>query len=123
MKVVLDNEGYVALWCDDNTDFPNEEAITVQQDITEDFMINFSAYKMGSGKLVVDNIKLQAIKDEAYKNELRRLREEQCFPVINRGTYWYDMITYEQKEELRQWYIAWLNVTDTLEIPTMPSWI
>lgn len=54
---------------------------------------------------------------------VRKLRETMCFSVINRGQLWYDKLTDEQYTELTNWYNDWLNVTDTLVIPTTPSWI
>lgn len=54
---------------------------------------------------------------------LRAKREEECFRVINRGKLWYDKLSVEQYCELRDWYTAWLNVTETLFIPKEPEWI
>ena len=56
-------------------------------------------------------------------DDLRRRREAECFPIINRGQLWYDTLTEEQKVELKEWYIAWLDVTDTLVVPNKPDWI
>ena len=56
-------------------------------------------------------------------DELRRRREVECFAIINRGQLWYNTLTEEQMNELKEWYIAWLNVTDTLIIPNKPSWL
>ena len=56
-------------------------------------------------------------------DDLRRRREAECFPIINRGQWWYDTLTEKQKVELKEWYSAWLNVTDTLIIPNKPNWI
>ena len=54
---------------------------------------------------------------------LRELREQTCFKVINRGKLWYDCLTPLQLSELKTWYHAWLNVTDTKVIPKTPSWL
>ena len=54
---------------------------------------------------------------------LRELRNKECFPIINRGKLWYDMLTFSQVGELKKWYTAWLNVTETLEIPKAPDWL
>lgn len=54
---------------------------------------------------------------------LRRQRESECFPVINRGALWYELRTEEEKIELREWYQKWLDVTDTLVIPEKPTWL
>lgn len=61
------------------------------------------------------------VKDK--KEQLRRMRRNECFSVINRGKAWYDLLTVEQESELKAWYEAWLNVTDSLVIPKRPSWL
>lgn len=54
---------------------------------------------------------------------LRAYRSDACFSVINRGKLWYDTLTEEQLEELRAWYEAWLDVTETKIIPEEPTWL
>lgn len=54
---------------------------------------------------------------------LRKEREKECFSVINRGKLWYNLLTDEQVAELRDWYLAWLNVTETRSIPKKPKWL
>lgn len=56
-------------------------------------------------------------------NEFRLLRNVQCFSIINRGYLWYASLTAEQQDELNRWYQAWLDVTETLEIPQKPTWL
>lgn len=56
-------------------------------------------------------------------NDLRMLREEKCFAIINRGFLWYETLTEEQVTELREWYTAWLDVTETFKIPVKPKWL
>lgn len=58
-----------------------------------------------------------------YDNILRHKREKQCFSVINRGTLWYESLTNNQKQELQDWYNAWLNVTETKVIPEKLGWL
>lgn len=60
---------------------------------------------------------------EDPKNNLRKQREKECFPIVNRGALWYELLSFEQKSELRTWYHDWLKVTDTLVIPKTPSWL
>lgn len=55
--------------------------------------------------------------------ELRRRREMECFPVINRGYLWYMQLSDEQLKELNEWYKDWLNVTETLLVPQKPEWM
>lgn len=61
--------------------------------------------------------------EETIITELRQQRETECFSVINRGQLWYETLTETQKEELKIWYQAWLNVTETKVIPEKPSWL
>lgn len=68
---------------------------------------------------------------EQVLNDLRYMREDYCFPVINRGVLWYNTLTEEQRLELDKWYKAWLDVTDRYVegidietiIPTRPTWL
>jgi len=56
---------------------------------------------------------------------LRRQREEKCFAVINRGNLFWELkeLTDAQKGQLKDWYLAWLDVTKTLVIPKQPDFI
>lgn len=67
--------------------------------------------------------KASAFLGEQKVKALRQRREEECFPVVNRGTLWYEQLTDEQKSELSEWYQAWLDVTDTMEAPDPPEWL
>ena len=61
--------------------------------------------------------------EENFVKNLRILREEECFSVVNRGILWYDKLSEEEKKELSSWYEAWLNVTETKTIPEKPLWL
>jgi hypothetical protein len=61
--------------------------------------------------------------EQNIKEAIRQRREKECFPIINRGQAWYNLLTFEQREEIDKWYIAWLNATETGEIPEMPVFI
>lgn len=61
--------------------------------------------------------------EEETKKELRRQREAECFPIINRGQLWYDTLIEAQRSELNDWYHAWLNVTATLIVPNKLEWL
>lgn len=67
--------------------------------------------------------KAAEFKAKAALNMLRRRREEECFSVINRGALWYDRLTEAQKTELDGWYEAWLDVTETKNVPQQPGWL
>ncbi len=64
--------------------------------------------------------------EELYEKETQELREKRaeiCFPVVNRGKLWYDALSIEKLSELEAWYHAWLNATETREIPETPLWV
>lgn len=53
----------------------------------------------------------------------RTKRNQECFPIINRGELWYDTLSDAQYEELKKWYQNWLDVTETLVEPKKPEWL
>lgn len=61
--------------------------------------------------------------DESLLENIRSRRASECYPIINRGGLWYDMLTEQEKTELLEWYHAWLNATETLIIPEKPTWL
>ena len=67
--------------------------------------------------------KAKEFKASSEINALRRRRDDECFSVINRGALWYDRLTEVQRAELDEWYDAWLNVTETKEVPKTPDWL
>lgn len=74
-------------------------------------------YELIDGKLV------GTINQELYTQHLRDRRAFECFPIINRGQLWYETLTETQKAELKVWYQAWLNVTETRTVPEKPNWL
>ena len=54
---------------------------------------------------------------------LRKLRHYTCFPIVDRGTLWYNDLSDEQYVELKQWRQAWLDVTKTHIVPVTPEWV
>lgn len=87
------------------------------------FECNFTAYRVRDGDLHFDTAKQNAIAKAAAVDEYRRWREDECFPIINRGQLWYDTLSAEQLAELNTWYQSWLDGTDTLTIPKKPGWL
>lgn len=84
----------------------------------EEIFLGYSEIK--DGKIYTD---MKEVNDGRIKEELRKRREIECFPIINRGKLWYDTLTKTQLNELKVWYEAWLNVTDTLIVPDRPEWL
>jgi hypothetical protein len=60
---------------------------------------------------------------EKAQEVLRKVREEECYTIINRGILWYETLTATQKADLLNWYNAWKDVTETFVIPTKPYWV
>ena len=89
----------------------------------EHFEANFQAYQLKDGALAFDEKQNQLNERKALCDELRQRRETECFSYINRGRLWYDRLTDAQAAELAAWYEAWLHVTETLTVPTKPSWL
>ena len=94
--------------------FYNEDNIT-------DNWNNFIVYK--GKKYLKTEINYNDYLLEEKIREFRIKREYECFPIINRGELWYSKLTESQKKELDDWYLAWLNVTETLIEPLKPEWI
>ena len=120
MKVTFDENGYVNGWCmvGDN----GGEEYDPPDDI-DSFLDRFDVFKEIDGKLVLDSEKAESDRKALELATLRERRETECFSVINRGWIWYSCLTLTQWRELRTWYLAWLNVTNTLTVPDRPSWL
>ena len=123
MKIRTNEQGYVtdyALIGDisdsvEVSDFTDEEL--------DAFTEHYQAYRLTDNTLIFDEEQDNEIRDKAAINNLRRQREHECFPIINRGELWYKKLTSEQTAELDTWYQAWLDVTETKEVPVQPEWI
>lgn len=121
MKVLLDEQGYIESYAvigdlAGGIDLPDPENLT-------HFEMHFSAYKVRDGTVVFDSEQNAMLEQEQLKETYRQQREKECFSIINRGQLWYESITLPQLLELRAWYKAWLNVTDTMVVPEKPAWL
>ena len=56
-------------------------------------------------------------------SKIRGRRATECFPIVNRGVLWYEKLTDAQRQELSEWYEAWLDAPQTGFVPNMPVWI
>ena len=85
----------------------------------------FNLYIGDSSRYKIETRKLVRLKPESelLGNLLRKRREKECFPIVNRGALWYEKLTDEQKTELSTWYEAWLDAPATLIAPSAPVWI
>ena len=121
MQVICDDRGFVQSFA-----FIGNlvDGIKVADpDKLELFTKQFFAFRIEDGKLVYDATEYETHKTEEQKEEYRRRRETECFSVINRGQLWYEGVSLSQLLELRSWYKAWLNVTETMVVPEKPTWL
>lgn len=78
---------------------------------------NFQAWKYDGEKLVYDGEQAKILQAERNKDEIRFERQRVCFPVVNRGQFWYDKLTQSEKDEIREWYQKWLDAPETGVVP------
>lgn len=121
MKALLDDKGFIISYAlvgnlVDGIDLPDPEDIA-------HFEEHFAAYQVRDGTAAFDSEHDEALQTEAKKAEFRLRRETECFSVINRGQLWYEGVSITQLLELRRWYKAWLNVTETMVVPERPAWL
>ena len=121
MQVVTDNNGFVLSFAYIGN-LVNGVEVSEPEDIDQ-FLHQFYAFQLLDGKLVYNGEAYEAHVTEEMRTELRRRRETECFSVVNRGQLWYEGVSLTQLLELRQWYKAWLNVTETMVIPEKPAWL
>ena len=66
-----------------------------------------------------DTFKLIPLMDNTT---LRERRKVECFNIIdNKSILWWNSLSKEDETEVKQWYSAWLNVTNTKVIPELPK--
>lgn len=110
------NKGFYTEKVNENAyEMSDEEYSTLMENIG-----NGAILKEVNGKPVAE---ITQKVEENILNNLRLKRENECFPVINRGELWYQTLTESQKTELKKWYNDWLNVTDTKIVPQKPQWL
>ena len=121
MKVLLNEQGYVESYALEGELVDALE--TAEPNDLSHIEKHFTSYRMRDGTLVFDEGKDAQAQSEAAKAEYRRRRELECFPIINRGQLWYDTLSEGQLSELKNWYQAWLDGTNTQTIPEKPEWL
>lgn len=121
MKVLLNEQGYVESYALEGELVDALE--TAEPNDLSHLEKHFTSYRMRDGTLVFDEGKDAQAQSEAAKAEYRRRRELECFPIINRGQLWYDTLSEGQLSELKNWYQAWLDSTNTQTIPEKPEWL
>lgn len=121
MKVFLNDTGYIVSYALEGELLDALEV--AEPDDLADFEEHFTAYRVNDGNLVFDEKQGKTVATQQQTADYRMRRAVECFPIINRGGLWYDTLTQEQQNELRQWYRAWLDGTDTLTVPERPTWL
>lgn len=121
MKITTDEQGFVRCFAYVGN-LLNSIEVQEPEDI-DLFLRQFYAFRLQDGRLVYDAEAYEAHVTEEIKAEYRIRREKECFAVVNRGQLWYENITLQQMVELRRWYKAWLNVTETMVVPEKPAWL
>lgn len=121
MKVLLNEQGYVESYALEGELVDALE--TAEPNDLSHLEKHFTSYRMRDGTLVFDEGKDAQAQSEAAKAEYRRRRELECFPIINRGQLWYDTLSEGQLSELKNWYQAWLDGTNTQTLPEKPEWL
>lgn len=123
MQITLNDQGYIASYALIGGLVDGIEIAEPPDGALEDFEKHPEAYKLADGELVLDEDKLKADADAAELTIIRRRRETECFAYINRGELWYSLLTDEQKAELANWYLSWLDAPETRTIPAPPVWL
>lgn len=121
MQVLYDENGYITSYALVGTLVGGTEVSAPEDE--EHFTDHFAAYRIRDGDLAYDTAKEKQLLRKEQTDAIRRQREVECFPVINRGQLWYERLTEEQKEELKTWYQAWLDAASTGVVPDRPAWL
>ena len=121
MKITTDEQGFVRCFAYVG-DLLNSQEVPEPEDI-DLFLRQFYAFRYEDGHLTYDAEAYERHVTEETKEEYRQRREKECFSVINRGQLWYETMNLQQIIELRSWYKAWLNVTETMVVPERPAWL
>lgn len=121
MQIITDERGFVRSFAFVGnlvgaTEIPEPEDLDL-------FMHQFYAFQLVDGALIHSTAEYDAVLLEDQKDKLRKCRETECFSIINRGQLWYEGVSITQLLELRKWYKAWLDVTETMVVPEKPSWL
>lgn len=121
MDVLFDDNGYVVSYALVGN-LVGAETFEEPEDV-QAFVRDFKAYRKNGNILILDAEKCSELEQEKVREQLRYRRLKECFPTVNRGFLWFETLSEGQTEELRQWYRAWLDVTETLVVPEKPDWL
>lgn len=123
MKIILNEQGFINSYALVGGISGDVFEVNEPEDLM-DFEKNYGSYYLSEDNVLIKSEdKQKELEDKKELTSLRSQREKTCFPYINRGYLWYSKLTDEQKEELDNWYQAWLDVTDTKVVPNKPEWL
>ena len=96
MFISIDKNGYINSWSwgDDHADIRFEISNDL---IPTDWNFNAFNYYWDGKRLIFDADRKNKIAQEEKLLGLRQKREQECFSIINRGQFWYDTLTRNQK--------------------------
>ena len=120
MKIQIDKNGYVENYVIVGESNVCNIEVEEPEGLSPD---NFPAWKYDGEKLVYDMEQAKVLQAERNKDEIRFERQRVCFPVVNRGQFWYDTLTQNEKNEIREWYQKWLDAPETGVVPEKLSWL
>lgn len=117
MKIVyINKDGYLFS--------PEFQECDIEIEVSDELYEKLSRCKIGYNWKYDFNLKTFSQVLLTNDNNLKNLRETLCFRLIdNRSQMWYNRLTEQQKQELNDWYQAWLDVTETKIIPIKPEWL
>ena len=120
MLIQLDTNNNVVGYSNYEENMEIDETCVIINDemIPINFFDEYIQYSFEEGKLIK-----HSILSEVEQDHIRARRNRECFPIINRGNVWYDMLDTEEKEELGKWYQEWLDAPATGMIPDLPSFL
>ena len=114
MIIRINENGYV--------ESPYIQDATIEMEITEDQFEQISTFGFNTNWRYLDGeFVLESLMDN---DSLRARRQRECFNIVdNRSQLWWNKLTDVQRNEIEEWYEAWLSVTETKVIPQKPSWL
>lgn len=120
MRITIDEKGYVTGW----SVVGDEAGILCEAPEDFDHFAEFyQCYLYTDGVMTIDQKVEEELRVRRQRDEIRRQRETECFPFINRGALWYKNLTNDKLAQLEQWYIDWLDAPETMTIPSAPVWL
>lgn len=121
MQILCDEKGYVSSFA-----YIGNLVDGIEVPLPEDeahFSEHYCAYKFEDRKLFFDEKQAAVLSNKEIIDDIRHRREVECFPIVNRGHLWYEKLSKKKKEELEEWYQAWLDATNTGVVPEKPAWL